>query len=68
MKKKLTVNIDVELLETARATAYWCRFSLSDLVAASIEKEVARLQAKQNAGKPFKSKGVTLRRGRPLGG
>lgn len=65
--RRLSAYVDHELLERAKAAAYWTPgLTLSGLVAEALRRELERLEAER--GSPFPDRGGPLPPGRPLGG
>ena len=61
---RFTVNIAPDLMEKARWVAYWDRETLSAIVTASLEAEIARRERAN--GEPYKPNARPLKRGRPI--
>ena len=75
-KVQRTLNLPQPLLERMRATVAWLNYegpehepaTLADFAALALAKEVLRVEAEYNDGKPFRKVRRQLRRGRPSAG
>ena len=64
-RASVSITIETDLLERARATAYWTRRSLAGLFVAGLAAELDRLEAAENEREPWPPAPGVLPTGRP---
>ncbi len=70
-KSRATFDLPPELLDACRDAVVTlagppCRLTMSSLVEGALVRELARLKREHHGGKPFPSRAVAVRTGRPI--